>query len=219
MAERKNLLDAKNEWFENDLTVCILSIYDDEVWALPQIEVERGLTYLEKLQNCRTNKEAQDLYEKSLIDNGAPRFLPVLVDLKSQTDLLDAVYEESIGKSDWTESWASADEYPPSEVTWNAILNEEFNYEESIFYKDGETGVVVVYGRPQLWTDSWIPVEIAEKIGVVDQGYGIDYVPAEFLYKNQNEFISAFEANGFSVLENDARLRKLAGYKRNSSTW
>lgn len=219
MAKRKNLLDAKNEWFENDLTVCTLSIYDDEVWALPQIEVERGLVYLEKLQNCRTNKEAQDLYEKSLIDNGAPKFLPVLLDLKSQTESLDAVYEESIGKSDWTESWENADEYPPTEIIWNAILNEQFKYEESIFYKDGETGVVVIYGRPQLWTDSWIPTEIAEKIGVVDQGYGIDYVPAEFLYKNQNEFIRTFEANGFSVIKNDARLRKLAGYGRNSSTW
>jgi hypothetical protein len=181
MGTRLNIEEAKFTWFENDLTVCTLYM-DDEIWALPQIEVERGLSYHKLLIECETFGEAQELYETWKSDPKAPKFLPKeLIDLKSEVD------------------------------SWSLQINEPFDFLESHYYRD-ENDLYVTIGRPQLWTDSWMPQEIVELLGHTDEGWGIDYIPAEYVYRGEQEFKRIFEEYGFKVVENDSRLRSLAGY-------
>jgi hypothetical protein len=156
---------------------------DDEIWALPQIEVERGLVYHKLLIGCKTFGEAQELYEAWQSDLKAPKFLPKeLVDLKSEVD-----------------------------TDWNTQIIEPFDFLESHYYRD-ENDQYVTIGRPQLWTDSWMPQEIVNLLGHPDNGWGIDYIPAEYIYRGEKEFKSTFEKYGFKVVENDSRLREIAGY-------
>ncbi len=183
MSERMNIEEAKVSWFEDDLTVCTLSVYDDEIWALPQIEVERGSLYIQKLESCKTLGQAQDLYEAWTKDLIAPKFLPKeLIDLKS---LL--------------------------EDPWEDLREAPFDFRESPYYRDDNDQIVTI-GRPQLWTDSWMPLEVTELMGIPDEGYGIDYIPAEFIYREEKTFVTIFENYGFQVILNDPRLRTIAGY-------
>jgi hypothetical protein len=182
MSRRLNISEARFAWFENDLTVCTLNM-DGEIWALPQIEVVRGLLYLERLMACKTIGQAQELYEGWLADPQAPKFLPKeLVDLKLEVD-----------------------------EPWESQVNNSFNFLDSPYYRD-ENDVFVTIGRPQLWTDFWMPQEIVDRIGQSDHGYGVDYIPAEYLYRDARAFKAVFEEHGFAVIENDPRLRKIAGY-------
>lgn len=174
---------AKEHWFGGNLTVCTLALYDDEIWALPQIEVERGSSYIQRLESCKTLGQAQALYGTWIKDPIAPRFLPKeLIDLKSLVE----------------ESWEDSREAP-------------FDFRESHYYRD-ENDQLVTIGRPQLWTDSWMPLEITELLGIPDDGYGIDYIPAEFIYRDKKSFRTLFESYGFKLIENDPRLRDIAGY-------
>jgi hypothetical protein len=183
MSERMNIEKAKDFWFGGYLTVCTLAFYDDEIWALPEIEVERGSLYLQKLESCKTFWQAQDLYEVWINDPIAPRFLPKeLIDLKSLV-----------------------------EEPWEDLRDKPFDFRESPYYRDDNDQFVTI-GRPQLWTDSWMPIEITELLGIPDEGYGIDYVPAEYIFRGRDEFKRTFESFGFEVLENDPKLRTIAGY-------
>jgi hypothetical protein len=182
MSKRLNINEAKKAWFENDLTVCTLNM-DGEIWALPQVEVVRGNLYVERLMECKTIGQAQELYESWLADPEAPKFLPKeLIDLRIEV-----------------------------EEPWESQVNEPFEFLESPYYRD-ENDVFVTVGRPQLWTDSWMPQEVVDRIGQTDNGYGIDYIPAEYLYRGESEFKAIFEDHGFKVIENDPRLRRIAGY-------
>jgi hypothetical protein len=43
------------------------------------------------------------------------------------------------------------------------------------------------------WTDAWMPIEIASALGVTDNGYGIDYYEAEFVYTDIDRFVNEFK--------------------------
>lgn len=51
-------------------------------------------------------------------------------------------------------------------------------------------------------TDEWMPTEIAERFGVRDDGWGVDYFPAEYLYpiEKQDEIEQALRDLGFIVI-------------------
>ncbi|WP_449065912.1 hypothetical protein [Planomonospora algeriensis] len=53
-----------------------------------------------------------------------------------------------------------------------------------------------------LVTDEWMPMEIAERFGVPDNGFGLDYWPAEYLYpiERQEEIEQALRDLGFTVV-------------------
>ncbi|SNT57522.1 hypothetical protein SAMN05216276_10676 [Streptosporangium subroseum] len=53
-----------------------------------------------------------------------------------------------------------------------------------------------------LATDEWMPAEIAERFGTPDNGCGLDYFPAEYLYplEKQDEIEQALRDLGFTVV-------------------
>ena len=210
--ERLSVEEAKDFWFAGDLTVCTMNM-DDQVWALPLIEVERGFKYLTQLKACKTLGDAQNLYKIFLNDDHAPKFLPNLVDLESQEDPLIEAFEEVWGIEEWTKPWKEADEYPAIDLIWENVKESAFDFTESKFYRDSENDVIAIYGRPQLWTDEWMPLEIVNKLGIKDDAWGIDYIPAEYVYSSQPEFTKLFKSLGFEVIEDDVRLGELSGYR------
>ena len=211
MIERIGIEESKAIWFNNDLTVCTIDM-GDQVWALPQVEVTRGNKYLLKLKSCRTLDDAQKLFEVYATDKSAPKFLPLLFDLKSQESNLQMAFDEAYGSEAWTNAYVNNDELPDLNTIWENIKDKEFSFEESPFFRDQDNDVIAIYGRPQLWTDEWMPLEIVNKIGVRDNGYGIDYIPAEYVFPSQTDFTDAFESFGFRVVLNDPRLRMISGY-------
>ena len=211
--ERLGVEDAKDFWFQGDLVIYTLGHdWVDEVIALPKIEVERGLKYLRKLKNCKTYAEAQDLYMEFSSDLNAPKLIPRIEDLREHYDFL---WEYSFNKDARLphdqDPDSFTDENPPVEDLILNIENDEFIWNESPIYSDDNENFAACRNI-QIWTDAWIPLEIAQRIGTPDLGYGIDYYEAENLYKDRDIFIQEFLKYGVKTEIDHPDLRELAGF-------
>ena len=94
---------------------------------------------------------------------------------------------------------------------YELVKDEPFDIYESRFYRD-ESDMNVVYCQPSLITDEWIPLEIAETIGVKDEGEGFFYETVEFVYLDFKEFCRAFSEYGIKVIAKDKEMDELTGF-------
>lgn len=199
---RLSIDEAKSYWFQNDLVVYAFGGQNaDPVIALPKVEVERGLRYLRKLKDCKTYGEAQDLYIEFTNDPDAPKLIPRIQDLRNHADVVYQLWEG-------TENSAQGVE-PTLEQVLAEIRGVEFQWSEAQPYLD-ENEIFVACRDFEIWTDFWIPREIAEEIGTPDRGYGVDYNPAELLFKNMDLFVKEFSTFGIEVLVDHPALGELA---------
>lgn len=211
--KRLLVAEAKDFWFEGDLTIYTLDYeWVDEVIALPKIEVERGLKYLRKLKMCKTYGEAQDLYLEFTKDSSAPKLIPRLRDLRQEYDLLFDLWvstDTRLPHDQDPETYTDAE--PSTEELIKNIEHIEFIWDETPLYHD-DNGMFAACRNIQIWTDAWIPKEVADTIGTPDLGYGIDYYEAENLYMNLDQFMEAFGKYGIKTELNHPDLRELAGH-------
>lgn len=214
MTERMTINQAKDYWFGDDLTVCAID-GEGEFWgALPRREVIRGHQYLKKLEKCKTIAEAQAVFDQYVSDPEAPRLLPSrIIDFNDEGDQILEFIESEIQNG--SSKFASLDpillEKMSNKSLYELIKDEPFDLYESRFYRD-ESDMNVIYGQPSLITDEWIPREIAEAIGVEDEGKGFFYETVEFLYPDFNEFCRAFSEYGIVVIAKDKEIDELAGF-------
>jgi hypothetical protein len=202
---RLGIEEAKNYWFANDLVVYALGGENDyEVIALPKIEVERGMKYLNKLKKCGTYGEAQKLYIEFSNDPHAPKLIPRIENLYDHNEELFDLWHVKQGQVN--------DKKDPSiHQLLESIENDEFNWNISTIYLD-ENNNFKACRNEQIWTDEWMPLEIANALGTPDTGYGIDYYEAELLYKDKDRFVETFRSFGITVLFDHPELRELVGY-------
>ena len=205
--------DAKHFWFANDLVAyAFWGEGDYEVIALPKIEVERGLKYLNKLKECKTYGEAQKLYVEISNDPFAPRLIPRIEDLSQHYEFL---YEHWLAKDTRLphdqDPETYTDEDPDIDILLESIEHDEFIWNEAGPYLDDNNNFAACRNN-QIWTDAWIPLEVAQAIGTPDLGFGIDYYEAELLYKNMERFTQEFNKHGIMTIFDHPDLRELAGY-------
>ena len=214
MTQRLSIEEAKSYWFGDDLTVCAID-GSGEFWgALPRREVMRGCKYLTRLENCKTIEQAQAVYEDYRSDPEAPKLQPWrIVNFHDEADLILEYLENAIEQGAPVFVSLSSEKLGQmSNVQlFELIKNEPFNLHESKFYRD-ESDMNVIYAQSSLITDSWIPLEIAEMIGVPDIGGGFFYETVEFVYPDFNRFSEAFRNLGFEVIANCKEARELMGY-------
>lgn len=211
--ERLSVEAAKSYWFGDDLVAYAFWGFDNyEVIALPKIEVERGLKYLNKLKACKTYGEAQKLFIEFQNDLMAPKLIPRIQDLSQHYDFL---FEKWLAKDTRLphdqdpESYTDID--PAVEDLLACVAEDEFVWNEAEPYLD-ENGIFSACRNIQIWTDAWIPLEIANVAGTPDKGYGIDYYEAELLYKNRELFVSEFKKYGIEIIFEHPDLVELTGY-------
>ena len=190
MAKRITLQDAKEFWFHGDLTLYLTQI-DGDIYALPKVEAEGALKYCELLEKCKTYEEIQSLYEKFSADLDRPRLIPRLLDLHNELEELEQMWvdEDATGMRDYGEL--------SDEELLNYWLPKTFDLwqrDEPNIYMTEETLTLV--RDFQVWTDEWMPIEVAQSLGVPDKGYGVDYVKAEFLYRDLTKFLEVFRKAG-----------------------
>jgi hypothetical protein len=235
--ERLGIEEAKEFWFQGDLVIYTLGYeWVDEVIALPKIEVERGLKYLRELKKCKTYEDAQNLYLKFSKDQAAPRLIPRIIDpmedveytedlfakyllskgipLEEQLDYVD----QNLGLREFMDNFYKGDWLPHEydaeyrDLIEHIVFTEvPFVWNEAPPYLDDNANFAACRNI-QIWTDAWIPKEIAGALGTADPGYGIDYYEAENLYKNRDSFIQEFLNYGIKTEIDHPDLRELAGF-------
>ena len=206
VVKRISIQDAKKLWFNNDLTL-YLTQRDDNIYALPKVEAERALKYCELLEKCKTYKEVQSLYEQFSADPNQPKLIPRLLDLPNQLEELEQMWvdEDSTGMRDFGElSDAELVNY------WLPKTFDLWQRDESNIYMAEE--VLILVRDFQVWTDEWMPIEVAQSLGVADKSYGVDYVNAEFVYRDLDKFKQIFEKSGFQIKFDEPSFMKLLKY-------
>lgn len=78
---------------------------------------------------------------------------------------------------------------PTTQELLELIAQEKFIWHQAPPYVD-ESGSFAGVPDSQIWTDAWIPIEIAEVAGVPDTNWGIDYYEAEFIYPDRQKVIN-----------------------------
>jgi hypothetical protein len=204
MTQRLSIEEAKSYWFGDDLTVCAIDGHGNFWGALPRREVMRGFRYLKRLENCKTIEQAQLVYEGYVTDPEAPKLLPCrLVDFHEEADLILEYLENALQKG--SQQFVSLKSKKLKQMSnvqlFDLIKHEPFNLHESKFYMD-ESDMNVIYAQSTLVTDSWIPLEIAEMIGIPDVGESFFYETVEFIYPDFNKFSEAFRDLGLEVVAN-----------------
>lgn len=235
--ERLSVEEAKDFWFQGDLTIYTLGYeWVDEVIALPKVEVERGLTYLRKLKKCETYEAAQNIYIEFSNDPSAPKLIPRIIDPMENLEFVEDLFskylldkgipiqeqidyvDQNLGLRDFMNNFYKGDWLPHEYDDELRNLQEHIVFTEVPFIWDeappylDENGNFAACRDIQIWTDAWIPSEIAQDIGTPDLGYGIDYYEAEKLYKNRDLFIQEFLKYGIKTEINHPDLRELAGF-------
>ena len=206
MVKRVSIQDAKVLWFHGEL-ILHLTHMDGNIYALPKVEAERALKYCELLEKCKTYKEAQSLYEKFSADPDRPRLIPKLLDLNNELEELEQMWidEDSTGARDYGEL--------SGEELINYWLPKTFDLwqraDSNIYMTDQ---VLTLVRDFQVWTDEWMPIEVAKSLGVPDKGYGADYLNTEFLYQDLDKFKNIFEKSGFQIKVDDSSFMKLLRY-------
>jgi hypothetical protein len=212
----------KEEWCSGDPTL-LIGDDDGNVMAMPLAEAKKSEKYIDLLLGVNTYQEAQDLYEIYRQDRDAPKLTPRLYDLKVDHELLDtSVQQEFRLQGIWDLGlW----EQEPSEFfgyfadlredfecshesLWEEVKNLKFNLDTDPCYNADEIPRYI--GECRLWTDKWIPKEIAESIGSPDRGMGLDYMPAEYLYESFRVFVDTFKDFGFNFQLDAPRIEYLA---------
>jgi hypothetical protein len=207
--DRLSIEEAKSYWFNNDLVIYAFGGQDyDEVIALPKVEVERGLKYLRKLKNCKTYGQAQELYIEFSQDPDAPKLIPKIQDIKNDPDSLFELWCELNPDAYDEDSGLFLEEEPTNDEMFESIKDQEFIWDQAPVYLD-DNGMFAACRNMQIWTDAWIPREIAEKVGTPDKGYGIDYYEAELIYKDRDLFIEEFLSCGIRTIMDSLDLREL----------
>ncbi len=206
MVKRVTLQDAKELWFHGDLTLYLTQI-DGDIYALPKVEAERALKYCELIEECKTYKEAQLLYEKFFADPDRPRLIPRLLDLHNKLEELERMWidEDFTGRRDSGEL--------SDEQILNYWLPKAFDLwrrDEPNIYMAEE--VLTLVRDFQVWTDEWMPIEVAQSLGVPNERYGIDYVNTEFIYKDLAKFCEIFISAGIQVKVNEPTFLKILQY-------
>lgn len=210
--ERFRVEDSKDYWFANDLVV--YAFWVGQIIALPKIEVERGIKYLRKLKTSKTYGDAQQLYNEFQIDPLAPKLIPRIEDIKHNYEILFELWEEKeIGLHHDQNLGDRADEVPTNEELWLNVKNDQFIWDEARPYLD-DSGSFSASRDAQIWTDAWVPLEIAQVAGTPDTGYGMDYYETEFIYKNRELFVGEMMKYGIEVIFGDPDLLELAGYNQ-----
>ena len=206
MEKRVTLQDAKELWFHGDLTLFLTQI-DGNIYALPKVEAERALKYCELLEKCKTYKETQSLYEKFSADPDRPRLIPRLLDLSNELEELEQMWidEDVTGVRDHGE--LSDEELLDY---WSPKTFDLWQRDEPNIYMAEE--VLTLVRDFQVWTDQWMPIEVAQSLGVPDKGFGIDYVNAEFLYQDLGKFIEVFGKAGIESKVDEPSFLKLLKY-------
>ena len=206
---RLSVEEAKSYWFNNDLVIYTLGDQEfDEVIALPKVEVERGLKYLRKLKNCKTYAQAQELYIEFSQDPDAPKLIPRIQDIKSHLEPIFELWCELNPNAYDEDSGLFLDKEPTNDEMFESIKEQEFIWDQAPVYLD-DNGIFAACRNMQIWTDAWIPREIAEKVGTPDKGYGIDYYEAELIYKDRDLFIEEFLRHGIETTFGHPDLRDL----------
>ena len=214
MTKRLSVEEAKGYWFGDDLTVCAID-GNGEFWgALPRREVIRGCKYLKRLENCKTIEQAQAVYEDYRFDPEAPKLLPWrIVNFLDEVDLILEYLDDAIQQG--SPRYVTLNHEQLAQMNsvhlFDLIKHESFNLYESKFYRD-ESDMNVIYAQSSLVTDSWIPLEIAEMIGIPDNGGGFFYETVEFVYPDFTTFSRIFRDLGFEVLVNSEEASELSGY-------
>ena len=206
MVNRVSINEAKKFWFNGDLTIYATQ-NDGNIYALPKVEAERALKYCELLEKCKTYKEVQSLYEQFSADPNQPKLIPRLLDLPNQLEELEQMWvdEDSTGMRDFGElSDAELVNY------WLPKTFDLWQRDESNIYMAEE--VLILVRDFQVWTDEWMPIEVAQSVGVADKGYGVDYVNAEFVYQDLDKFKQIFEKSGFQINVDEPSFMKLLKY-------
>jgi hypothetical protein len=92
---------------------------------------------------------------------------------------------------------------------FESIKDQEFIWDQAPVYFD-DKGIFAACRNMQIWTDAWIPREIAEKVGTPDKGYGIDYYEAELIYMDKVSFVEEFLRHGIKTLMHIPDLHELS---------
>ena len=233
--KRLSVEEAKDFWFKGDLTIYTLGYeWVDEVIALPKVEVERGLKYLRKLKKCKTYGDAHNLYLEFSKDNSAPRLIPRIIDPMEDSEFTEDLFaeyllskgipveeqldyvEKSLGLRDFLTNFYEGDWLPHEYDNAYCDLRDHIVSTEVPFVWDGAIPYLddnlnfAACRNFQIWTDAWIPKEIAEGLGTPDLGFGIDYYEAENLYKNGDLFIQEFLKFGIVTKIDHPDLKELA---------
>ena len=206
MVNRVSINEAKKFWFNGDLTIYATQ-NDGNIYALPKVEAERALKYCELLEKCKTYKVVQSLYEQFSADPNQPRLIPRLLDLHNQLEELEQMWidEDSTGMRDYGElSDAELLNY------WLPKTFDLWQRDEPNIYMVEE--VLILVRDFQVWTDEWMPIEVAQSLGVADKSYGVDYVNAEFVYRDLDKFKQIFEKSGFQIKFDEPSFMKLLKY-------
>ena len=206
MVNRVSINEAKKFWFNGDLTIYATQ-NDGNIYALPKVEAERALKYCELLEKCKTYKVVQSLYEQFSADPNQPRLIPRLFDLHNQLEELEQMWidEDSTGMRDYGElSDAELLNY------WLPKTFDLWQRDEPNIYMVEE--VLILVRDFQVWTDEWMPIEVAQSLGVADKSYGVDYVNAEFVYRDLDKFKQIFEKSGFQIKFDEPSFMKLLKY-------
>lgn len=101
-SKRPTISELKADWCRGDLRI-IAGLIGNRVAAMPLAEAVNSERYFELLKGVKTYQDAQDLYENFSIDPDAPKLTPILLDLKSDLELMDARVQQEfrkLGKTD-----------------------------------------------------------------------------------------------------------------------
>ena len=187
-------------WFGWERVIYALSSkYTEDFIGLPKREAVRGLKYFRDLLGCKTYGDAQSLYRKFASDPEAPKLIPRIQDIeKSQEFLIESWYAKQSLPNDQNMEFLT-DVDPTTEEMFLCIESSEFIWDMAEPYLD-DNGIFSACRDVEIWTDAWIPLEIAKTCGVPDKRYGIDYNNAELIYPEPSKVIREFEKFGFSVV-------------------
>jgi hypothetical protein len=222
---RPTLDQLENDWCKGDLTI-LASEDEGQVMAMPLAEAEKSEKYIGLIKTINTYQDAQNLYEIYCNDSEAPRLTPFLFDLKESLESLDQRVQQeyrSLGRWD-SNRWEGEPPDPITSPDWFNDLNADFECSVESLWEEVKNlkfelnfdpcynadSIPRYLGSPQIWTDQWIPMEIASKIGVPDLGMGLDYLPAEFSYLSIYEFEKIFGDFNFEVIFDVDRIQSVA---------
>ena len=233
MSERMNIEKAKDFWFGGDLTVFADIGPNATVIALPAREVTRGLNYLAKLQACTTYEAAEELFLQFTKDPSAPKLIPRIIDPFAHFEYVDELFTKYLLGKGIEESEHL--DYVDQEMGLRAFMDEHYKGDWLPHEYDDEfrelaehivrTEVPFVWNtappylddnlnfaacrNSELWTDEWMPVEFTTAIGTPDNGFGIDYYEAEYIYPSIEKFLVEMEKYKFKVLLGKENFRRL----------
>lgn len=222
-SKRPTISELKADWCRGDLRI-IAGLIGNRVAAMPLAEAVNSERYFELLKGVKTYQDAQDLYENFSIDPDAPKLTPILLDLKSDLELMDARVQQEfrkLGKTDpnrWEDDLREMsddgyvflkEDFPCTiDSLWEEVKNLDFDVNSDPTYNfDGIPKYISPYWS---WTDRWLPAFIVEGIGSADNAYGLDYEPAEYVFEDLEVFKSTLETLSFEVIFDDQRVQFLA---------